>query len=145
MHAACLGRMLDIDATGTVRICSHVADDAFVLGLWGEYARVSDIFNGEKFNSVVSTMMKKRNNCKNTCRFFAFCQGGCCSEAFLLKSKSDDFSCKVIREFLPYVETRLGELLSAGKTLEEYNPEFIGLVQEAMCKNPLHLKQLSNI
>ena len=145
VHAACLGRMLDIDASGTIRICSHVADDAFILGQWGEYANISDIFNGEKFNSVVSMMIEKRINCKNSCRFFSFCQGGCCSETFLSQSGNVDFSCEVIRDFMPYVETRLREILSTSETLEAYNPKFIELVQEAVCKNPLRLKWLGNL
>lgn len=137
-NAACLGRFLDIDAYGDVRICSHVSDEAFLLGNINKYSSIANVFTGEKFESVVKMMIDRRNVCKNTCKYFGFCQGGCCSEIYSKSNDEMDFSCAVIKTMLDYVSATVRKIILENCDLSTYNPVFAELLKEVICKNPMY-------
>ncbi len=137
IHVGCLGRFLDIDSTGGIRICSHTMEEKFILGNIENYNSITEIFNGDNFNEILEMMIEQRQKCMKECELFRFCQGGCCSNVYRQQKEHDiDFSCMVYKNIIPYISSKIKKILENNENLSQYNPMFLEIIKEAICQNP---------
>ena len=136
-NVGCLGKFIDIDSTGMVRVCAHVSAKSFEMGNLVSYSSISEIFSNANFSNLVKRMIAKRGACKQSCQYYSFCQGGCCVETYLSEQNKQTYSCEVIHGVFPYISARVHEIFEEHDNLGKYNPVFVELVEEAVCKNPI--------
>lgn len=73
---SCLGKSVYIKNDGTPRICPFIQND-ISLSTGSELQNIYEIFNTESFVNLISSSIKRRNTCKNSCEYFSFCKGYC--------------------------------------------------------------------
>ena len=136
-NGSCLGKWLDVDSSGTIRICSHSMDPLFVLGKIDDISSISELFESESFGILLRKAIERRATCKETCQFFKYCQGGCVSNAFMegkLES-GNDFSCIAFRSIFGHIQKKVLDILQHKKPLEHLNPVVQHIISDAMSLN----------
>ena len=73
---SCLGKSVYIKIDGTPHICPFIQND-ISLFTGSELENIYEIFNTESFVNLISSSIKRRNICKNSCEYFSFCKGYC--------------------------------------------------------------------
>ena len=73
---SCLGKSVYIKIDGTPHICPFIQNDVSLF-TGSELENIYEIFNTESFVNLISSSIKRRNLCKNSCEYFSLCKGYC--------------------------------------------------------------------
>ena len=128
---SCIHNRICLNPNGDVYPCGRPYTKDFVLGNIDELKSISDAFKTQAYMRLVTISAERTKQCKEKCKFFGVCKGGCVSSAILEGSfeKIDNTTCR-----------RAQRLLSA---VSEINQEAYDLYDRACCLddfNPRALK-----
>lgn len=137
VNSSCLGKALVLDSDGLLRMCPYSKNEAFVLGNIKNISLISEVYNGEKFNSIVSTMISKRKICMKNCNVFNYCQSGCCAD--IVCETFSDYYCEVLKELDSYICNHIQRIIHNDKDLTIYNPALANIIRDVICYNPVSL------
>jgi len=80
-YNSCLGKWLGIRYNGDVGPCNRFFPPEYSYGNVWNYKRISDAFDSDGFNKILSEAIERREKCKK-CLIFSFCSGGCNNVAY---------------------------------------------------------------
>lgn len=75
-HNSCLGKYIFIDFDGEVYCCKN-KNDKMKFNNISNASYFKDIFSNDRFITIITNAITKRDGCKENCDFFAQCKGGC--------------------------------------------------------------------
>lgn len=126
MYASCLGRTLYVDKDGNYSFCPKHSEltkfSDISKGVNNDY-----LYNSKSFLDTLSSAVKMRKNCYQTCEYIELCQGACpldensCERfkknySLALNKKSDIFNKMKVLNYEPlYVEENILWCVSRGK------------------------------
>ena len=140
VNSSCLGKSLVLDSDGLLRVCPYSKNEEFVLENIKNISLISEVYNGEKFNSIVSTMIAKRKNCMNNCNVFNYCQSGCCAD--VICGTFSDYYCEVLKELDSYICNHIQKIINNDEDLTIYNPALANIIRDVICYNPISIKNV---
>lgn len=137
VNSSCLGKALALDSEGILHMCPYSKNEEFVLGNIKNISLISEVYNGEKFNSIVSTMIAKRKKCMKNCSVFNYCQSGCCAD--VVCGTFSDYYCEVLKELDSYICNHIQRIISDDEDLTIYNPVLANIIRDVICYNPISI------
>lgn len=137
VNSSCLGKALAIDSEGVLYMCPYQINDKFVLGNIKNISRISEVFNCQNFQSIVSTMIEKRKKCLNNCSIFNYCQSGCCTD--VVCQTFSDYNCELLKELDSYICNHIQRIIHNYEDLTIYNPVLVNIIRDVICYNPVAL------
>ncbi len=129
---SCLGKWIDMDSVGDLRFCGQSNNEYFVVGNIEKIESIDDIFNGPEFNKILKDAIALRKKCKETCKWFKLCQGGCLCQTIIESPKSKGFFCTVTKNMLDYIQKSLNYIISSNTPLDALNPTIRNLIANSM-------------
>ncbi len=132
-NSSCLGKWMDIDTNGVIRICGQSFDESFIIGDVNEVERLTDVFRGEKFNNIVRSAIERRKKCVH-CPLFKECQGNCYFKNTIEGGITElgGFSCKSFRAIYSHVKEKTAEIIRDNVPLDDLNPTAKKIITDAM-------------
>jgi uncharacterized protein len=129
---SCLGKWLDMDAKGNLRVCGQTDNKEFIIGHIDNVDSLQEVFNSENFNNLIIKSMERRNICKQTCKFFKQCQGGCIFRNIMDGgyNKLNGNNCLVFKRIYDHISKTIRQYLLDGKPLADLNPIVKNIILE---------------
>ncbi len=145
-NSSCLGKWMDIDVNGVIRICGQSTDDAFIIGHLDEVERLSDVFRSERFNNIVRLAIARREKCSKACPLFKECQGNCVFKDYIEGGidKLGGFSCKAFKAIYSYVKEKTTAIIRENVPLNTLNPVAKKIITDAMSNNTDYILSLND-
>lgn len=75
-HNSCLGKYILIGCDGEIYCCKNKYDEMKYSNI-NEISSFIDIFKNDRFLSIITNSIDRRNECKENCDLFEQCKGGC--------------------------------------------------------------------
>ncbi len=146
VNSSCLGKWMDIDAGGIIRVCGQSSDDAFIIGNIDEVERLSDVFRGERFNNIVRAAISRRKKCAEACGLFKECQGNCIFKDSIEGGieKLGGFSCRAFREIYGYIKEKTTAIIKENTPLDILNPTAKKIITDAMSSNTDYILSIND-
>lgn len=72
-HTSCIGKTLYISRKGQVSCCPKYIEESRI----GTLKQLEDVFESDRFRQILLGAIGQRKNCKENCRLFEACKGGC--------------------------------------------------------------------
>jgi uncharacterized protein len=114
-HSGCLYKWLSIDPKGDIYPCTRLYESPFNMGNIKDYVYISDSFESESFNQLLSKAILRRKQCQSTCDVYYYCNGACNANSYLETDLSIPFTelCHFNQAFIPFVKNRIHELIQS--------------------------------
>lgn len=136
-NSSCLGKAIALKPNGDLSACPYLKSDESKLGNIKNISLVSEVFNGDKFKTIVSEMVVKRKKCMKSCEAFNYCRSGCCKE--LVSKSFSPYYCMVLKELDMYIEKRIRSIVSSNEDLAVYNPILVNMIKDIICLDPVSM------
>lgn len=129
---SCLGKWLDMDAKGNLRVCGQTSNKDFIIGHIDNVSSLREIFNSESFNNLLIKSMERRSICKQTCPFFKQCQGGCIFRNIIDGGykKINGNTCFIFKSVYQHISKTIKQYLLDKKPLADLNPVVKNIILE---------------
>ena len=101
---SCLGRNICISAEGNISFCPKHPEQSFLGSVMSE----GNPFENDNFKECLTNMIRKRKSCKESCKWFGVCNGGCVYKA----------DCQQQKENLNTAFTEIENIIINRKSLE---------------------------
>ncbi len=141
VYTSCLGKHIGVQWNGTLFACNRDFPEKYSFGNVLEYTDIRDCFESEGFQNLLADAVHRRNVCKENCRIYPFCAGGCNSTALAGGgvSQANTYACETLtgvydhiaRQIEPWTDVQemrvreelnpmLAEMLSKYHTLNQH-------------------------
>ena len=80
---SCIHNRICINPNGDIYPCGRPYTRDFILGNITSLQSIGEAFNTEAYQKLVKISHERQRQCKETCKFFGVCKGGCVSSAIL--------------------------------------------------------------
>lgn len=133
---SCIHKRICINPDGRIYPCGRPYTDEFVLGTIDDLDLISNAFNTPAYQKLVNISVERSHQCKERCKFFGVCRGGCVSSAILEGSfeKIDNTTCVRAKKLLTKVtaiNNRVFALYDAEKDLDCFNPKALAVMKKS--------------
>ena len=136
-NSSCHGKYLSIWPNGDIYNCARDSMRAYPFGNVNSITSYSELWKSAGFADLLRGSIARRATCKETCRYYAECAGGCAdcaiSEGDL--STPPAFSCYCFQNLYPYVKEKVEALQANGTPLNACNPA----LKKTLIRN-MHIK-----
>lgn len=111
-NSSCMYQWLSIDPDGSIYPCARYYPKEYCLGNIDEVNSISSLFNTSNYNSMVSKAIKRRNECKEICDIYQYCNGGCNNQAIIDGdlSKPEGNGCRMFKSLFNVVKSEIDYL-----------------------------------
>lgn len=98
VYTSCLGKHIGVHWDGTLYACNRDFPEAYCFGNVWDYTDIRDCFESDGFQALLADAVCRRNACKQSCRLFPFCAGGCNSTALAGGSvrMANSYACQIL-------------------------------------------------
>lgn len=131
-YNSCMGKHIGIHYNGNIYGCNRDFPEKYCFGNINDYTDIHQCFESKGFNNLLKDTIERRKNCKEKCRIYDFCTGGCNSVALTLGDvkKNHQEDCDTLIFIYSYVEEKINEWKkeSKNKIIENLNPYFSKLL-----------------
>ena len=141
IFSGCLFKWLAVAPDGTVFPCPRFGNSGYSLGNIKDIENIYDVFYSEKYAELLSKNVKRRKNCKENCKWYPFCNGGCNARCFWNNDVENENTeiCRFVKEFYPFVVREIKEIFdndNVGKInfymqelIEKYREHFMATIK----------------
>ena len=104
-YCGCLTKWLAISCDGSIYPCSRSYPEEYYLGNIKDYDDFSQVLEHDNFRNLMRGAIQRRFHCKDNCRFYNICQGGCNNDSILNGdlTKPAGFKCAAFKTIIPYI------------------------------------------
>lgn len=134
-YNSCLGKWLGIRYDGSIGPCNRFFPEEFSFGNVWDYSKLSDAFQSEGFNKLLSCAIERRYKCQK-CTIYSYCTGGCNNVALNENgiTNNEGTTCKITKQIYHYVVEYFEK--NQGRPVIEYtNPMLKELLLRKKRKN----------
>lgn len=133
---SCIYKRICINPDGKIYPCGRPYTEDFVLGHIDTLERISNAFQTPGYSHLAEIGAARAKQCKEHCKYYGICRGGCISSAILEGSfeKIDNTTCVRAKRLLANVTAindRVFALYDAGKDLERLNPRALNIMKKS--------------
>lgn len=109
---SCLGCFLCINPEGNIYPCSRYYPDEYLIGNIRNFDSINHCFDSDIYGEMVRGAIERRENCRENCSLFGYCQGGCNNEAIMAGdiTKSNTSSCRYFKALFPLIMDKGGNI-----------------------------------
>lgn len=130
----CIFKRICINPNGDIYPCGRPYTDDFKLGHISALKSISQAFDSDAYKKLVDLSVSRCNQCKEKCRFFAVCNGGCISDAILEGSfdRIGNVTCERTKMLLDAITEINQDALSAfdqKNNLDQFNPHALKVME----------------
>lgn len=104
-YCGCLHKWMAISYDGSIYPCSRSYPDGYYLGNVKDYDDISKAFEHNNFRNLIKGAIQRRFYCKDNCKFYNICQGGCNNDSILNGdiTRPAGFKCSAFMKIIPYI------------------------------------------
>lgn len=133
---SCIYNRICINPNGDIYPCGRPYTEDFILGNITTLSLISEAFSTEAYSNLARISNERVAQCKEKCKFFGVCKGGCVSSALLEGSfeKIDNITCVRARKLLTAITEINNEIykkFDAGEGLDEINPRALKVMRDS--------------
>lgn len=133
---SCIYNRICINSNGDIYPCGRPYTEDFILGNITTLSLISEAFSTEAYSNLARISNERVAQCKEKCKFFGVCKGGCVSSALLEGSfeKIDNITCVRARKLLTAITEINNEIykkFDAGEGLDEINPRALKVMRDS--------------
>lgn len=132
----CLHQRICLNPDGKIYPCGRPYTDDFCLGHIDTFESVRAAFLTPAYQSIVQMHAKRIAQCKEKCKFYGVCNGGCISSAMLdgTFEKIDNTTCVRARRLLTAIteiNTQVYAEFDNNDRLERFNPKALSIMKKS--------------
>lgn len=111
VQSGCLTHWICLDFDGSLYPCGRSYTKEYLLGNITSLLTLDDAFKSENFKNLLLSSLERRIKCKENCKYFNICLGGCNNDCLLSGSikEPNDFYCYTIKEMIPFIHSQIDE------------------------------------
>ena len=133
---SCIYNRICINPNGDIYPCGRPYTDDFKLGNINTMSLISEAFATDAYLNLVRISNERTSQCKEKCKFFGVCKGGCVSSAILEGSfeKIDNITCVRARKLLTAITSINNEIYKKfdnGEDLDKINPKALEIMKNS--------------
>lgn len=133
---SCIYNRICINPNGDIYPCGRPYTADFILGNISSLQSISEAFDTESYQKLVRISHERQRQCKESCKFFGVCKGGCVSSAILEGSfeKINNTTCvraKRLLSSITEINMNIYSQYDAGKDLDKINPRALKIMKKS--------------
>lgn len=133
---SCIYKRICINPDGRIYPCGRPYTEDFVLGHIDRLKKISDAFQSPGYRRLAEIGETRAKQCKEHCKYYGICRGGCVSSAILEGSfeKIDNTTCVRAKRLLASVTAindHIFALYDAGRDLDLMNPRALHIMKKS--------------
>ena len=105
-HSSCLSRWMCLEPNGDVTPCDRFFPKEYTYGNVMNMSDIRQIYESEGFLRLLTGSIKRRTKCKQVCKLYQYCEGGCNNEAMCQVGLENNCgtSCMIFKELFNYIK-----------------------------------------
>lgn len=109
--SSCLFKFISFSPDGSIYPCGKSYPKEYCLGNVEDYLSLDQIFESSQYNKIAQQSIMRRENCKSSCEYYQFCEGGCNNDSILAGGllKTDYFECILRQKMIGHVKELLSD------------------------------------
>lgn len=135
---SCLGKWGCIDWKGDIYPCDRLCAEKYKLANVYEIDSILDIYKSKVFYNLVQSAVLRRKQCKDDCKYYDMCYGGCNANAELfgnIRSNGNNI-CLMHKGILENISAevccQVNKLKNSSCDDERLNPKFVLLAKKSV-------------
>ena len=133
---SCIYNRICINPNGDIYPCGRPYTKEFILGNIKSLNKIADAFETDAYKRLVEISHERQKQCKESCKFFGVCKGGCVSSAILEGSfeKINNTTCVRAKRLLTNITKINNEiygLYDKGENYESINPIALRIMRDS--------------
>ena len=132
-NSSCHGKYLSVAPNGDLSNCGRIMMQRYKFGNIDNINDLSEIYNSEAFLNMLKGAITRRSSCKENCKYFEWCAGGCSEQAVLGGdiNKPNSANCYNFIHIFEHIKTTIEKCIKNNIPLSELNP----FVKKAIIKS----------
>lgn len=112
-NGSCIGNWFCLEPNGDITPCNRTFPTEYKYGNVLSLNKFSDLYNSKGMSKLLDESIERRSSCKNTCRYFKLCNGGCNHEALINGdiTKNGGYSCKLFIKIIDMIKQEINNYL----------------------------------
>lgn len=100
--SSCLYKILGVSPNGDLFPCGKPYSNDYCLGTVDSNSNLDDYFKTKQYEDIVKKAIVRRSKCKQNCKYYKFCEGGCNYDALNYGSMTDNnyFECQLHKKLI---------------------------------------------
>lgn len=133
---SCIHNRICINPNGDIYPCGRPYTKEFILGNISSLQSIGEAFETDAYKELVRISHERQRQCKENCKFFGVCKGGCVSSAILEGSfdKINNTTCvraKRLLSSITDINTEIYSRYDKGEELEKINPRALKIMKKS--------------
>ena len=134
VYTSCLGKHIGVHWDGTLYACNRDFPKKYCFGNIMDYKDIRDCFESEGFQALLADAIRRRDACKQNCRIYPFCAGGCNSTALAggCVEQANPYACEVLTGVYDHIAGQIEPWRNAPaeRAEKELNPELAEMLSK---------------
>lgn len=133
---SCIHNRICINPNGDIYPCGRPYTSDFILGNISSLESFSQAFYTTAYKNLVKISVERQKQCKETCKFFGVCKGGCVSSAILEVSfeKINNTTCvraKRLLSKITEINREIYKFYDSGADFSKLNPHAVKIIKKS--------------
>ena len=110
-YNSCMGKHIGIHYDGNIYGCNRDFPDKYCYGNINDYSDIHQCFESKGFKELLKDSIERRKRCKEKCKIYDFCAGGCNSVALTAGDikKNNQEDCHSLFLIYSYIEEKINK------------------------------------
>ena len=133
---SCIYNRICINPNGDIYPCGRPYTDDFILGNISTLESISDAYSTPAYQHLVEISNERKKQCRESCKYYGVCKGGCVSSAILEGSfeKINNTTCVRAKRLLAnitVINNEVYQLYDSGTDLDKLNPIALKIMKKS--------------
>ena len=133
---SCIHNRICLNPNGDLYPCGRPYTIDFMLGNINDVSLISEAFKSPAYTKLAEISSARAKQCRERCKFFGVCKGGCVSSAILEGSfeKIDNITCVRAQKLLKAITEVNNEVYKkydSGLDLDNFNPKALKIMYKS--------------
>ena len=133
---SCIYNRICINPNGDIYPCGRPYTDDFILGNISTLESISDAYSTPEYKHLVEISNERKKQCRESCKYYGVCKGGCVSSAILEGSfeKINNTTCVRAKRLLAnitVINNEVYQLYDSGTDLDKLNPIALKIMKKS--------------